>query len=137
MHVDVLHFNGVVAVAEAVPWRYFWLGVAGGVGGAGAQGVTADGGLVPFEGPVLPLVWRARRLEFGRVPFAFAGEADLDAGHRAGARPGFPAHDAGPGADARARSRLCDASTPPHQGHRLPVPVGMLRPVRIGLKFPL
>src|SRR6266446_6348153 len=106
MHVDVLHFDGIVAVPEAVPWRYFGLGVAGGVGGAGAQRVTTDRGRLPFEGPVLPLVWRARRLEFRCVPFAFAGEADLDARHRAGAGPRLSPHRAGPAANARARSRL-------------------------------
>ena len=110
VHVDVLHFDGIVAVAEAVPWRHFGLAVAGRVGGAGAQRVTAGRGRLPVEGPVLPLVWRARRLEFRCVPFAFAGEADLDACDRAGARPRFSADRAGPGANVRARSIMATGS---------------------------
>src|SRR5215469_15742570 len=87
MHVDVLHFDGIVAVAQAVPWRYCRLGVAGRIGSTGAQRVTAYGGRPPFEGPVLPLVWPALRLKFRCLPFTFAGDADVDSRHWAAAGP--------------------------------------------------
>jgi hypothetical protein len=49
MSVDEEDFDGVVSVAQPVPWWYVGLDVAGGVGGAGAQGVASDVVAVPVE----------------------------------------------------------------------------------------
>src|ERR1700752_3662557 len=97
VHVDVLEFDGIVAVAQAVPLRYLGLGVAGGIGRAGAQGVTANRDRPPYERPVLPVVGPSRRLELGWVPLTFAGETDVDPRDRAGARPSLAAHPVGAG----------------------------------------
>ena len=66
LHVDVRDLDGVVAVAEPVPRRDLWLHVAGGVGCSGPQGVAADVGRLPVEGPVLPVVGAGGRQRVGR-----------------------------------------------------------------------
>ena len=49
VHVDALQFDGVVAIAKAVPRSYFGLGVPGCIGSACAQGVTANRRRPPLE----------------------------------------------------------------------------------------
>src|SRR5829696_8782014 len=78
-HVDVHDLDRVVSVAEAVPGRDLRLRVAAGAGRPGAEGVPADVVRLPVERPVLPPVRAFGRIEPGRVPVAFAGEADVDA----------------------------------------------------------
>src|SRR5258708_9911089 len=97
--VEVDPFDGVVSVAETVPGRVVGLHIAGGVGRAGAHGVPSYVSGVPVEGPVLPLIRPCGRLELRGIPVAFAREADLDAGHRAGAGPGLAPHGVGAGRD--------------------------------------
>ena len=115
VHVDELDLDGVVPVAEAVPWRHVGLHVAGGVGGPRSKGVSSHVDGVPVEGPVLPLGGALRWFELSRVPVAFAGEADVDAGDGPGPGPGFAADRVGarvdgpaPGAGSviRARTRM-------------------------------
>src|SRR5687767_2027990 len=88
--VDIDHFDGVVPVAQAVPWRNVGLHVAGGVGRSGPQRVPADSDRVPGEAPVLPLVVAARRFDLGGLPVAFSGEADVHARDGPGSGPSLP-----------------------------------------------
>ena len=76
--VDVPNLDGVVAVAEPVPWRDIGLDVAGGIGGAGAEAVPSGVVGLPAERPVLPLVRSGGRFDLGFLPLPFAGEADVD-----------------------------------------------------------
>src|SRR5207247_2406535 len=93
-HVDVRDLDRVVSVAETVPWRDVGLHVAGGIGRAGAKAVAPDRGRVPIERPVLPVVRALWGLELGRMPVAFAGQADVDLRHRSCTRPCLSAHGA-------------------------------------------
>src|SRR6185312_13401927 len=77
-HVDVGDLDRVVPVAEPVPGWNLGLHVAGRVGRAGAERVSADLGRLPPEGPVLPLVRAHRGLEVHCVPLSLAREADMD-----------------------------------------------------------
>src|SRR3954470_13802803 len=90
--VGVDDLDGVVAVAEPVPGWDLGLDVSGRVGGSGAERVAADVVGLPVKRPVLPVVWARGWIELRGVPFAFAGEADLDPGHGPGPRPGLAAH---------------------------------------------
>src|SRR5687768_12760799 len=76
-HVDVGNLDGVVAVAEAVPGWNLGLHVASCVDRTGAEAVAAALGRLPCERPILPLVRALRGFDLRRVPFAFAGEADV------------------------------------------------------------
>src|SRR5215204_7267005 len=49
--VDEEDFDGVVSVAQPVPWRDVGLGVAGRVGGTGAEGMASDVVAVPDVRP--------------------------------------------------------------------------------------
>src|SRR5215210_8515814 len=91
-HVDVHDLDGVVSVAEAVPGRDLRLRVAGGVSRPGTEGMPADVVRLPVERPVLPLVRAFGRLQPGRMPVAFAGEADVDARDGPGSRPGLASY---------------------------------------------
>src|SRR5207247_3393773 len=103
-HVDVRDLDRVVSVAEAVPGRDVGLHVAGGIGRAGAKAVPPGCGFLPLERPVLPVVRALWGLELGRIPAAFAGEADVDLRHRCGARPCLSAHGELARGDGRAGS---------------------------------
>src|SRR4051794_38022430 len=76
-HVDVEHFDRVIAVAQPVPGRRVGLDVAGGVRCPGAERVPARRGPVPLERPVLPVVGAGRRLEVGGQPLARAGQREV------------------------------------------------------------
>src|SRR5215218_2484560 len=125
-HVDVYDLDGVVSVAEAVPGRDFRLHIPGGVGRPGAEGVPADVVRLPVERPFLPLVRAFGRREPGRVPVAFAGEADVDARDGPGSRPGLAAHGVRAGTDRRAVSGGGDARPHAHEADGLVRPVGPL-----------
>src|SRR5215211_3044153 len=125
-HVDVYDLDGVVSVAEAVPGRDLRLRIAGGVGRAGAEGVPADVVRLPVERPFLPLVWACGWLELGRVPVAFAGEADVDTRDGSRARPGLAAYGVRAGADSRAVSGVGDPCPHAHEADGLARPVGPL-----------
>src|SRR3954454_23583394 len=125
-HVDVDHLDGVVAVAEPVPGWDLRLDVAGGVGRPGAEGVPAYGGGVPVQPPVLPRVGARGLLELRLVPVALAGEADLHARHRAGARPRLASYGAGAGVENRRRSGGGDPGTHTHEVDLLGRAIGPL-----------
>ncbi len=124
-HVDVDDLDGVVPVSEPVPGRDLWLGVAGCVCRAGAEGVAANVVGRPVERPVLPVVRPEGRLDPGRVPVAFAGEADVDPRYGSSSRQALPRTacvprlmvDPGAGSVIRARTRMRLTASCGRSGH--------------------
>ena len=114
---DEGNFDGVVAVSEPVPGWHLWLHIAGGVGCPGAEGVSSDVGPVPGVRPVLPLVGAGGCFQLRRMPFAFTGQADLDPGHRATARPGLAADRVRSDVQGGPGRRAGDPRPDPHQTH--------------------
>src|SRR3712207_448471 len=129
------YFDGVVPVAEPVPEGDLRLHVSGRVGCPGAEGVPSHVGGVPVEGPVLPVMGAAGRLELRLVPIALAGQADLHPRDRPGPRPRFAAHGADAGVYDRRRSGIGDPRTHAHQVHRLGRSIWPLVPVVTGLEL--
>src|SRR5262249_11883209 len=122
-NVDAGDFDGVVAVAEAVPRWDVGLHIAVRVGRTGAKGVPSRSGPRPVEWPALPVIGAFLRLEVCRVPVTFAGEADVDVRHGSGARPRLSANGVGAGRDGGVRGGVGDAGANAHGGDGFVWPV--------------